>query len=361
MPGTEIRRPLIAGWLIGFLATWAAAQMENTLTPAESTAGYDLLFNGSDLNDWHAYRSTELPGNSFAVKTDGPLGPRFEIVPGRQPILTDKKFRNFDLKVDVKVPSIGVSGIFTRYEEISVDPNHSASGPWFLLCSPESGGECGGNGYSFGASYDLFRVEEPLRFSWHDTAGTWNRVRIIAYDSNYVHYGNGKKLLEYKIGTPEFFEAYNRSKFAYDGNNGRYYDIHFGGFMIQHHGEPGFAFRNFKAKELEVHPFRREFPDGSWPDSLPQDFVFGTAPSAFHGERIAQRGFTSRRSGSGETLLQFASPPTDLRAAGIDGRAMQLRDLGRGVFAIPRQERNPGIIFLRFTLDGKPRTGTLVP
>lgn len=317
-----------AGCLLGFLATWAMAQLENWLSLAEFSAGYNLLFNGTDLSGWHAYRSIAAPGNSFAVKTDAPLGSRIEIVPGQYYILTDKQYKNFDLKVDVKVPARGVSGIFTRYEEIAVSPVSSASDPWFLLCGRMPVGECG-SGYTFGSSYDLFPVRDSLRSTWFDSSGAWNRIRIVAYDSNYVHHGNGRKLLEYKIGSPEFLDAYERSRFVSDGNTGRFYDIHFGGFMLQHHGELGFSFKNFMARELDAHPFRREFPDGKWPDSLPQEFVIGGPNASTSGFRKqVSPGFTALRGGSGETWVEIPPGASGLRITRLDGSALNPADHG---------------------------------
>ena len=121
----------------------------------------------------------------------------------------------------------------------------------------------------------MFPVASTIRITWYNPPGSWNQLRIIAYDSSYVHYGNGKKLLEYKIGTQAYLQAYNESKYVSDGNNGRYYHIHPGGILLQHHGEPGITFRNIKIKELNMHPFNREFKDGKWPDALAQTFVFG--------------------------------------------------------------------------------------
>jgi hypothetical protein len=122
----------------------------------------------------------------------------------------------------------------------------------------------------------MFPVVPALQDTWYKTPGEWNEIRVVAFDSNYVHYGNNFKLLEYKIGSAEFIAAYNRSKYNGDGNNGNYYDIHFGGILLQNHNEPNpVSFRNMRIRELKVNPLRQEFKNGTWPATLPLSYVFG--------------------------------------------------------------------------------------
>lgn len=300
----------------------AYAQEANQLTTDEAAAGYDLLFNGTDLNNWHAYRLTDVT-DAWTVKTNAPLGPRIENGNGNKlPILTDKKFTNFDLKIDVQTPVNGNSGVFTRYEEVATQSGNARSGPETQVCGP-SHSDCASPKNGFGASYDMFPVKESLRTTWYNAPGSWNQLRIIAYDSNYVHYGNGKKLLEYKIGTPEYVAAYNASKYVSDGNNGRYYHIHPGGILLQHHGETGITFRNIKAKELTVNPFKKDFLDGKWPDTLSQSFVLEkTAVSLLQGAR--QRVTISRiqKRNPGLTLIA-PSERNPQRAMTLDGRVVK--------------------------------------
>jgi Domain of Unknown Function (DUF1080) len=298
------------------------AQEANQLTTDEAAAGYDLLFNGVDLNNWHAYRLTDVT-DAWTVKTNAPLGPRIENGNGNKlPILTDKKFTNFDLKIDVQTPVNGNSGVFTRYEEVATQSGNARSGPETQVCGP-SHSDCASPKNGFGASYDMFQVKESLRTTWYNAPGSWNQLRIIAYDSNYVHYGNGKKLLEYKIGTPEYVAAYNASKYVSDGNNGRYYHIHPGGFLLQHHGETGITFRNIKAKELTVHPFKKDFPDGKWPDTLSQSFVLEKTAVSLLQPAKARISVGRAHKKPSELFIQKADDPTQIKLMTIDGRRLK--------------------------------------
>ena len=326
------------------------AQEVNTLTSAETSAGYSLLFNGTNFTGWHAYREATVT-DAWTIKSDAPLGPRIQNGPGRKvPILTNTKFKNFDAKIDVQTPVAGNSGIFFRYLEVATTFDNARSGPEFQICGP-SHGDCKETNKLFGACYDMFAVTPALRETWNNPPGQWNQIRVIAYDSNYVHYGNGKKLLEYKIGTSEFVAAYNASKYVSDGNNGKYYEIHAGGILLQHHGEEGLTFRNLKAKELTVHPFKQEFPTGKWPDLLPQDFVFGNTTAARPLPSASPRDIRSTSGGEGITLVSIPFEHSRFRVAGLDGKTVPFRNVSQGVYSISRPG-GAGIVIARISVGG---------
>jgi hypothetical protein len=193
-----------------------------------------------------------------------------------------------------------------------------------------------------------------LQDTWYNPPGSWNQLRIIAFDSNYVHYGNGKKLLEYKIGTQAFLDAYADSKYVSDGNNGRYYDIHPGSIMLQHHGETGITFRNIKAKELTVHPFKQEFTNGVWPSTLAQDFVFGapTGISPFSGSNAFPE-ISVARTGSGSAMLTIRGSHNNLEAFGLNGKALALRKTSEGAYLLERDSQSLGLVIVRVRSGGK--------
>jgi hypothetical protein len=354
MSMNNTRSLVLAACLAGLLTTKVGAQDHNKLSSEESQAGYDLLFNGTDLSNWHSYRLNAVNGE-WAVKTNAPLGPRIENLnpSSRLPILTNKKFTNFDLKIDVQTTAGGNSGIFTRYEEVATQPGNARSGPEFQVCGPNHD-DCVGTTKHFGSCYDMFGVDPAIRTNWMNPPGQWNQVRIIAFDSNYVHYGNGKKLLEYKIGTQEFLTAYNRSKYVSDGNNGRYYHIHPGGILLQHHGEPGITFRNIKAKELTVHPLKLDFKDGKWPAVLDQGFTFGTPTGVKNSkEKKLLDGISTESVGSGLTLVRVAAEHSDFHAVHLDGRSIAFKKSAEGAYTLSRGDQAPGLVVVRVRAGGR--------
>ncbi|MDQ3000204.1 MAG: DUF1080 domain-containing protein [Fibrobacterota bacterium] len=349
----------MAGLLACVLVSTAGSQEHNKLSETEAQARYDLLFNGQDLKNWHAYR-TDVVTDAWTVKANAPLGPRIENGNGNKlPILNNKKYKNFDVKIDVQTPAGGNSGIFTRYEETATDPGNARSGPELQVCGP-SHSDCIGATKHYGSSYDMYGVKESIRDTWYNPPGSWNQLRIIVFDSNYVHYGNGKKLLEYKIGTAEYLKAYNESKYVSDGNNGRYYHIHTGGILLQHHGETGITFRNIKAKELAVHPFLKDFKQtGKWPEELSQEAVLWDTVASV-GIAAAERSFpmevSSGSDASGSAWVKVAAQHVDFTATGIDGRAVPFRKTTEGAYArflISSPDRVPSIVIVRIRADGQ--------
>jgi hypothetical protein len=356
MLNTQSAKLAWVGFVASLLVSSLQAQEANKLTAQETEMGYDLLFNGTNLSNWHAYRQAAVT-DAWTVKTNAPLGPRIENQEGTKlPILTNKKYKNFDLKVDVMVNQSGNSGIFTRYEENATSFQNFRTGPEMQLCGPDNH-DCAGTTKHHGSCYDMFGVKESIRNTWYKAPGQWNQFRIVVYDSNYVHYGNGQKLLEYKIGSPDFIRAYNASKYVDDGNNGRYYDIHPGGILLQHHGENGQAFRNIKVKELEIHPFKQEFPDGKWPDVLSQDFTFRKLSShAVSPEMASPLALSVTQGASGMTLVTVSSRHADFRVSRIDGRAVPFRKMSESVYSIARGNNLPGIVIVRLRAGGSTLT-----
>lgn len=342
----------VASLVIGLVLP-IQAQQANALTTDEAKVGYDLLFNGIDLNNWHAYRLAKVT-DAWTVKTNAPLGPRIENGDGNKlPILTNAKYMNFDLKIDFQTPVAGNSGIFTRYEEVATQSGNARSGPETQVCGP-SHSDCSNPLTMPGASYDMFPVKESLRSAWYNAPGSWNQLRIVVFDSNYVHYGNGKKLLEYKIGTAEYIKAYNASKYVSDGNNGRYYDIHPGGILLQHHGETGITFRNIKAKTLTVHPFKQEFINGKWPDSLSQDFVFGnTVTSVPRRKALPLSAMTYGIDGTGAIWLKIPTGYTDFSVIGISGDAIPHRKISEDIYTLDSDNKYSGLAIMRARVEGK--------
>ncbi len=91
----------------------AANAALNTLTPAEKTAGWKLLFDGKTLNGWKATGSVE----GWTVK-DGAIA---NLAKGGGMLATVDRFGDFALSMEFKVTPHANSGVFFRWAELS-DP-----------------------------------------------------------------------------------------------------------------------------------------------------------------------------------------------------------------------------------------------
>ena len=108
---------LLLSAFLGLLAVRASAAepKHNTLTSAEKSAGWQLLFNGKSLDGW---KPSENQG-TFTVQ-DGELvvfGKRSHLF--YQGPVANHDFKNFELKLDIKTFPKANSGVYfhTEYQE----------------------------------------------------------------------------------------------------------------------------------------------------------------------------------------------------------------------------------------------------
>jgi hypothetical protein len=271
---------IILSALFLFTAEGRAQDLTNALSPEEEADGYELLFNGEDLDEWRSYGEPDIIGEAWQVKTDGEAGTRLETVAGvsgnRVSLMTRKTFRNFDLKIEWSCPPEGNSGIFYRYlddhpdewnEDGRTGPEVQIKGPDYYI-QPGSVWDVGRRGYP-GACYQIKGPDEDLE-EWFNDWGQYNEFRVVAYEKKVAHYGNGLKLLEYEIDSPQWTEAYENSVYK---NAPLYGEVHAGSIRLEHKNLNGLRFRNIRIKELTEDPW--EGKDlGELPGMLPLSYNF---------------------------------------------------------------------------------------
>ena len=212
----------VAAAAIALSATAHAADM-NTLTPEETAAGWQLLFDGKTLDNW---RASDAPG-SFSVK-DGAIvvrGPRshlFYVGPVQQ-----HEFKNFELRVDVQTFPKANSGVYfhTQWQPVGwpdrgyeVQVNNSHSDP------SRTGGLWG--------VQDFYKVIAP--------DGQWFTLTVRVEGKHVTTFVGSEKTADYTEESPLV-----RKK----GLEQRY--IASGTFALQGHDpESEVHFRNIKVKVL---------------------------------------------------------------------------------------------------------------
>ena len=93
---------------------------------------------------------------------------------------------------------------------------------------------------SAGADYAL----HPPKWDATRPVGMWNQARIVCRGAHVEHWLNGRKLLEYELGTPEWKELGAASKFATMSGYGKNAK---GRIALQDHGDR-VEFRNVKIR-----------------------------------------------------------------------------------------------------------------
>jgi hypothetical protein len=212
----------------------------NMLSKKEKADGWQLLFDGHSTAGWHLYNSA-TPFTVWKVK-DGQLicDPLDKTGPGD--LVTDKEYKNYDLKFDWKLPKGGNSGVFVNVIERKDIPTGWASGPEYQLlddANPDYAKPQSRSGCLFGFSPQ----KNPVKTK---PADTWNHSEIKQKDGKVKFYLNGLLTAEEDFSSKSWADKVAKSHFAGFPEFGK----HITGHIVLQDWSTGVAFRNVKIKSL---------------------------------------------------------------------------------------------------------------
>lgn len=162
----------------------------------------DLLEN-KDLSRFRGYASKDI-GDGWSI--DGKYL-YFDGSSGSGDIITVDEYDDFELQFDFKVTEGGNSGVMYR---VSLGDNAPYfSGPEYQVLDDEEHPDGKNELTSAGSLYGMYAPENKK----NRAAGTWNQARIICKGNKVTHYLNGVKVVEAEIGSDEWNERLNESKF----------------------------------------------------------------------------------------------------------------------------------------------------
>ncbi|MAG55615.1 MAG: glycosyl hydrolase [Planctomycetes bacterium] len=204
----------------------------NTLTKAEKKQGFKLLFDGKSAAGWNSWRTKKaLKFGKWSVEDQA-----LTLGRGGGDIYTTEKYENFELMLEWK--TTGNGGILIR-----VDP--SVKGPIYKVAPEMQIERTGGKGStSAGGLYALYDIECEGEKIIHPNG--WNKVTIRIVDGHGIHWFNGKKVADYKIGSDDWNARVAKSKFKNWKGFGETANGHIG---LQDHGAK-ISFRNVKIRRL---------------------------------------------------------------------------------------------------------------
>lgn len=213
----------------------------NRLTNAEIAEGWELLFDGTSLDQWRLYNSEGT--GSWGID-DGCLAADGTGSDSTGYIVTRKEYANFDLVFDWKVAPEGNSGVM--YHVVESDRFHTPylTGPEYQLIDDINWPGELEEWQKTGADYAMY-LPDPEKKKLNP-AGEWNNSRIL-FDNGHVEYWlNGEKIVEFEAWTPEWFELKNSGKWA----GAPEYGLAATGLIsLQDHGSKAW-FKNMKIREL---------------------------------------------------------------------------------------------------------------
>lgn len=199
--------------------------------------GFTILFDGTNTDAWRTYKSDALDPR-WAVE-DGMLTLTAK---GAGDIITKDIYENFELQLEWKISQGGNSGIFFHVVEHDTLKATYLTGPEMQILDNEAHKDAQIHKHRAGDNYDLHAcTEETVK-----PAGEWNQVRLIVNQKQVEHWLNGVKVVEYVLGSPEWFELYKQSKFK---NMPLYGQAGKGHIALQDHGDRVW-FRNIRIKTL---------------------------------------------------------------------------------------------------------------
>lgn len=210
---------------------------DNKLTEKEKQEGWQLLFDGNTMNGWRMFRNRTADG--WEVK-NGELVNRTEGATRRSDIITQEQFENFELSFDWKLNPGKNSGVM--YHVTEDNGATYESGPEYSLIDDEGYAEELAPAQKSGANYDVHAPSELAA----KPVGQYNTSKIVVKGNHIEHWLNGKKVVEFEKGSPEWLELKNKSKWkdvkTYSASNS-------GHIALQDHGG-GVAFKNIKIRKL---------------------------------------------------------------------------------------------------------------
>jgi hypothetical protein len=180
----------------------------NTLTAQEKSDGWQLLFDGQDLNGWHNFKREGVrPGWQVKEGTLVCVDPH-----NAGDIVTSKQFDWFELQLDYNISEAGNSGIMFHV----TDQGNAAwaTGPEFQLEDNEKAADKIRCGWLYALYQPPIDPKTGKTLDATKPVGQWNHIRLLITPEKCAHEINGVKYFEYILGSEDFNKRVAASKFA---------------------------------------------------------------------------------------------------------------------------------------------------
>jgi hypothetical protein len=225
------------------LTASAADETPNTLTAEEKAAGWQLLFNGTNLDGWHNYKSTTIRAGWMVQ--DGAMG--FLDPKQAGDIVSSNQFTWFELQLDYKVAPDCNSGIM--YHVTDNGPAIWSTGPEFQLEDNVGAADPVRSGWLYALYQPPLDTNTGKALDATKPVGEWNHIRLLVSPEKCEHDMNGVKYFEYVLHSDDFNARVAKSKFGRMPNFAKS-DTGSIGLQGDHPGST--FFRNIKIRPIEA-------------------------------------------------------------------------------------------------------------
>lgn len=235
----NLRTPFLSLAVALAVSTLVAAEPKpNTLSAAEKSAGWKLLFDGKSLDGWRGYKAEKI-GEGWVVQ-DGAIMLTKE--KGAGDLMTVEEFGDFELAFDWKITETGNSGVIYR---VGLGDNAPyRTGPEYQVLDNIKATDNKKPNHLAGSLYDIGAAPGA---DWVKPVGEWNSAKIIVRGWKVEHWLNGKKVIAIDLASAEGKAAIAASKFT---GWPKFATLARGHIALQDHGHV-VGFRSIKVRELK--------------------------------------------------------------------------------------------------------------
>lgn len=208
----------------------------------QDSMGRTPIFNGENLQGWHISRTSHQGTTPDFRVEDGAITLKQNPYGQGGVLLSDRKFKNFDLYVEVKIDSFCNGGIFLRSTE-------SGQAYQIELAIPGSNANLFGERLEIGLPGKASAIQEVWK------ADEWNafRVRMTGDVPRITLWVNDVQVWDVQQPRNDFIAGAVEGMVGFQSHWTALYEPTPGGFNMPGAWRPGAAhrFRNVRIKELE--------------------------------------------------------------------------------------------------------------
>ena len=224
-------------------------------THAQAQDGWRPLFDGKSFDGWRGLGYDSVPSAHWKIEN----GTIKKIANGAVPrmadgqpaaggdLMTKETFKDFELTWEWKISAGGNSGVkYNVSEEISMAqaPNHAALGFEYQLLDDKLAEDGKIPSHRAAALYDLIAPNAKKRLK---PASEWNTSMLVFRGNHGEHWLNGKKVVEFNLGTSRMDSLLAKSKYRSIKDFPRRRAGH---IVLQDHGDEVY-FRNIRIRKLD--------------------------------------------------------------------------------------------------------------
>ena len=219
-----------------------AADNIYTLSEDEKSEGWEMLFDGKNLEKWKSVRADTFPSHAWVIE-DGAL-----VLNDRGgDIITREKYGDFELTWEFNLTHEANSGIKYFVDTLINEATGEVSfnGPEYQIIDDSNHEAIKDDPDGLSSTASLYLLYEPQNKILHP-AGEWNTARIVAKGNQVEHWLNGVQVVSYDRGSVDYEEKRAATKFKGYPDYGQVKEGH---ILLTDHQDRVF-FRNIRIKRL---------------------------------------------------------------------------------------------------------------